>query len=110
MRVSEDALAEEVILERAAGSDGYLSASHTMKFFRDEFVFPSRLIDRGSRREFDEMGRRDCFERAAVEVENILSSYEPRSIDPEKKKELDRIILSHAQQYGMAELPVMTIK
>jgi len=109
MDTSEKALALDVIFERATSSDGYLSATHTLETFRNEFFFPSPIIDRGSRREFEENGEKDSYARAVNKVEKILNEYTPRDIDEKKKTELDKIITIHARQHGMDRLPVMEI-
>jgi len=109
METTEPALATDVIIERATGSDGYLSSSHTMEWFRTEFFFPSPLIDRGSRREFEENGRRDAYSRALARVQEILDEYTPRAFDKDKKREIDTIMTNHARKYGMEHLPVMEI-
>jgi trimethylamine:corrinoid methyltransferase-like protein len=66
----------------------------------------SEVIDRSTRREFAETGERDARRRAEDRIEEILSDYEPRELDPHVKKELDAIMLRHAQKYGMDKLPV----
>jgi trimethylamine--corrinoid protein Co-methyltransferase len=107
--ITESALALDVIFERATSSDGYLSAPHTFEMFRDEFFFPSALIDRGSRREFEEQGSKDTYARAVAEVKRILDAYTPRQLDKAKKLELDKIMTAHAKQFKMDRLPVMDI-
>jgi trimethylamine--corrinoid protein Co-methyltransferase len=109
IETSEEALAIDLILDRASSSDGFLSAPHTLKYFKAESFSPSGLIDRGYRREFEEQGCKDAFERTAAKITKILKEYKPREFDTGKKKEMDRIILSHARQYGMDKLPVMGI-
>jgi trimethylamine:corrinoid methyltransferase-like protein len=109
METSEDALASTLIGERATSTDGYLSAPHTLQWFRSEFFVPSNLIDRGSRREFEEQGNKDTAARARAGVERILLEYTPREFDPEKKKEIDRIIQAHAEQHSCTRLPVIEI-
>jgi trimethylamine--corrinoid protein Co-methyltransferase len=107
--LSERALALDVIFERATSSDGYLSAPHTFDMFRDEFFFPSALIDRGTRREFEEKGSKDTYARAVEEVKNILGAYVPREVDIAVKAELGKIITAYAKQFGGGNLPVTDI-
>jgi hypothetical protein len=47
----------------------------------------------------------DARQRAESRIEAILSDCEPREFDPHKKRELDAIMLRHAQKYGMSALP-----
>ncbi len=104
---SDEALATDVIAQRATSSDGYLSASHTLQWFRKEFFTPSNLIDRGTRREFEEKGGLDAYQRVVREVEKILASPPTWQPNAEKKKELDRIMLAHARKHGMDHLPLL---
>ena len=107
---SDDALALDIISERGTSSQGYLSAPHTLKWFRSQSFVPSDVIDRGTRREFEEKGSMDAFERAAAKMKTILGSYTPRQIDADKKKELDRIMLAYAKGFGADGLPITTIR
>ena len=54
-------------------------------------------------------GEKNARQRAEERIEKILSDYEPREFDPDKKKELDAIMLRHAQKYGMKKLPISEI-
>jgi len=109
--ISADTLAVELIKERGLGysSEGYVGAEHTMNWFKSEILMPSAIIDRSTRREFEETGEKNARQRAEERIEKILSDYEPREFDPDKKKELDAIMLRHAQKYGMKKLPISEI-
>jgi trimethylamine--corrinoid protein Co-methyltransferase len=110
MDTSDDALALDVILERGTSSAGFLSSPHTMQRFRDEFFNPSEIIDRGSRREFEEQGGKDAFGRAQARVREILADYTPRQVDAHRKKEADAIMAAFARKYGMDRLPITDIR
>jgi trimethylamine--corrinoid protein Co-methyltransferase len=109
MDTSAEGLAVELIQGRATSTDGYLSDSHTFDWFRTELFQPSSLIDRGSRREYEEEGSRDAYGRALAKVGEILKNYKPRAFDLRKKEELNRIIRAHAKQFGVDQLPIMDI-
>ena len=59
---------------------------------------------------FVENMEKNARERAADTIDAILSNYEPRQIDKNKKKELDNIMLCHAKKYGMDQLPISNVK
>jgi trimethylamine--corrinoid protein Co-methyltransferase len=105
--VSPDTLAVELIKESGLGysSEGYVGAEHTRSWLKSEIFMTSEVIDRSTRREFEETGERDARQRAEDRIEEIFSDREPRAFDPAKKKELDAIMLRHAQKYGMHKLP-----
>ena len=109
--ISADTLAVELIKERGLGysSEGYIGTEHTRKWFKSEILMPSEIIDRSTRREFEETGGKDASKRAEDRTENILTDYDPREFDPDKKKELDKIMKRHAQKYGMERLPISEI-
>lgn len=106
MSTDDDALAVDLILERGVKTDGFMSARHTLRWFRSEVHMPSSLIDRGSRREFEEAGSKDAFQRARARVEEILAQDRPREVDENRVQEAVRIMSAYAKRHGMDELPV----
>ena len=107
METDDGALALDVISERGTSAEGYLSAAHTIKWFRSQSFIPSDLIDRGTRREFEEKGSKDIHQRAVDRMHAILAEERPSPLDPDKKKELDGIMTAFARKYGMEALPIM---
>jgi len=111
IRFSPDTLAVDLIKELGLGysSEGFIGAKHTRDWFKSEIFMPSDIIDRSTRREFEENGEKDALARAVDRIEAILARYQPREVDADKKKELDRIIKKHAQKYGMKDLPISDV-
>ncbi len=106
---SRDALAVDVIVDKGTTTEGFIAASHTLKWYRSEIHRPSDVIDRGHRREFEEQGCKDAFGRAADRIKGFLKEYTPRDLDKDKKKEIDRIMATFAKKYGMDNLPITEI-
>ncbi len=102
----DDALAVDLILERGVKTEGFMSARHTLRWFRSEVYMPSPLIDRGSRREFEEGGGKDAFQRARARVDEILAQDQPREVDEDRVREAVGIMTAYAKKHGMDELPV----
>jgi len=96
-------LAVELI--REVGHEGnFLAAAHTAKWLRQEHLFPSEVIDRSTRTQFEAAGEKDAWERACDVVEKILESHEVRPLADDKRLELFRIIRSEARRHG-CDLP-----
>jgi len=104
--VSEETLALDVILERGTTTQGFMSAPHTLKWFRTEAHLPSGVIDRGTRREFEESNGMDAYARARARMDVILAEYQPRTVDSDRVAEATRIISAYAKKHGMERLPI----
>ena len=101
---SESALGADVIQERAGKGD-FLDSPHTLQWFKKEFYFPSSVIDRASRREFEDKGSQDTYQKAKEMVRKILDEYELRPFPNDKKKELVKIVKAEVKKYGLDQLP-----
>lgn len=86
-----------------AGS--FLSLSHTLKHFKEEFFFPSPAIDRATGGEWMEKGRKDSFQHAREQVKKILKRGKKYSPKEDVKKSLYEIMSKNARKYGMEKLP-----
>ncbi|MFB3827790.1 MAG: trimethylamine methyltransferase family protein [Bryobacteraceae bacterium] len=78
-----------------------LIADHTRRHLREEIVFPGASIDRANRAR----GSAPLGQRAAREVERIVSRYTPPPLAEETKAELVRRMSAEARRFGMDALP-----
>jgi trimethylamine--corrinoid protein Co-methyltransferase len=100
----ETPLALEII--RQVGHAGnFLSTPHTRRWFREELLIPSPVVDRDFRRTWEAKGSLDATERAHQRVEQIVAAYTPRPLPDEVARELEVIALRAAQAVGMDRLP-----
>ncbi len=88
--INEDTLAVEVINAVGAGGN-YLGEEHTLKYMRKEHTH-AKLIDRRTRKGWEESGGLSMIERARTEVFDILENYEPLPLEPDTKKRLREIV------------------
>lgn len=96
---SDEALAVNVIKE--VGHEGkFLTHRHTMKWFSKSQYIPSPVIDRGTRREWADLGKKTCSERAKDRIPEILKSYKGKPLSVEVEKKLDEIMKN---QKGFSE-------
>ena len=87
--VNRETLAREVI--EAVGAGGhYLTQDHTVKHFRDQIWF-SKLMDRQTRPEWEESGKKDMAARVAEQTINILKSHRPDQLDDQILNALNEI-------------------
>jgi trimethylamine---corrinoid protein Co-methyltransferase len=90
MRVSEDAIAYEVI-ERVGISGNFLMDEHTLANWRQEFWIP-QLCDRSSWESWSDNGGKTMLDRAYDRQEQIFSNHEFDWLDEQKQAELDKIV------------------
>ena len=83
----------------------FLKLKDTRRLFRQEQHLPSKVIDRGSMRVWQESGSRDAFDRAKLHVNELLSNYQRPTLAPKVERELMAFVQREAQAAGMEMLP-----
>ena len=83
----------------------FLTSPNTLKWLREEFYFPSEVIDRANYQMWLHNDGKSAGERAHQKVKQILQQQPPPTIDSSIAKELKRIIMKDALKYGMNKLP-----
>lgn len=101
--VNEETLALEAFNE-AIERGSFISLKHTLKWFRREQYFPSRLIDRDSRRRWIDKGLKDAWRRAKEEVKRILKEHKPQPLPSDVDRELNKFLESIMARHG-AKIP-----
>ncbi len=86
---TEETLAAGLISEMGSSGD-YLSARHTLKWFRKEPYLPSGVIDRQNYEKWSESGGKTSFDRARETVAEILKNPGAPALAAEKNEALDR--------------------
>lgn len=105
---SEATRAVDLIKEIAsrAKDQSYLASKHTMEHFRKEFMFPSEVIDRGTRTAFESGGFKSTVDRAHELVKKLLNEKKPREVPLAKRQALIEVVRIRARKYGMEKLPI----
>ena len=83
----------------------FLTSPGTLKWLRDEFYFPSEVIDRANYQTWLATDRKTAGERAHQKVNQILQEIVPPALDHTIKNELEKIMLKDARKFGMEKLP-----
>ena len=104
IEMREDPIALTLMREMGHRGD-YLQHKHTRKWYRDEMLLPSKVIDRSSYESWKVRGGKTTFERAKERVDELINIDTEYSIDNEMRTELCRIATLAANQFGMEKLP-----
>ena len=81
IEVNDEMLALDAI-DRVGPGNHYLMDEHTMRYMRTEHYFPSDVINRQSRHDWEADGGKDARSRAKEIARRILAEHEPTPIDP----------------------------
>ncbi len=82
IEVNTDTLALDAI-DRVGPGNHYLMDKHTLRYMRTEHYFPSNVINRQSRGDWEKDGAKDARFRAKEIARRILAEHKPTPIDPE---------------------------
>lgn len=82
-----------------------LISDHSRRWLRDEHYFTGATINRANRSRWQEEGGLTLGQRAAAEVERLLSEYEPPALPEETKREMIKLMKTEAERFGMETLP-----
>ncbi len=80
------------IIDALGPGGNYLEAEHTMQWFKKEPFIPSRIIDRRDRKNWEEDGEKQIFQRARERVAEIEADHQPLALDSERKAKLEAIM------------------
>jgi trimethylamine--corrinoid protein Co-methyltransferase len=93
------------LMRRLGHKADYLADPHTLRWFREELLAPSAIIDRGSLDAWRAKGRQSAFDRARERVRDLVTRYQRPARSPELLAELREITLRAARRFGMTDLP-----
>jgi trimethylamine--corrinoid protein Co-methyltransferase len=84
--------------------DHFLTSPTTLKWFREEFYFPSDVIDRNNYELWKQNDGQSAGERAHNQVKQILENNEPSPLATKVQQELSQIMERDARKFGMEKL------
>jgi trimethylamine--corrinoid protein Co-methyltransferase len=84
---------------------GFLKQKITRQLFAKEQYLPSKVIDRGTIREWQEAGRLNAFACAKARAAELLAAYQRPNIPAVQEHELHAMVEHAARQAGMDKLP-----
>jgi len=93
------------LMRRLGHKADYLGDPHTLRWFREELIAPSAVIDRGSFDAWQAKGRLSAFDRARERARDLVQRYTRPARSPELLAALRGITLRAARQFGMTDLP-----
>ncbi len=83
----------------------FLKLKDTRRLFPQEQHLPSKVIDRGSMRAWQEGGSLDAFGRAKLRVKDLLAAYRRPALAGEVERELMALVRREAKAAGMEAMP-----
>jgi trimethylamine--corrinoid protein Co-methyltransferase len=83
----------------------FLKLKDTRRLFPQEQYLPSKAIERGSMRAWQEGGSLDAFGRAKTRVRELLGAYQRPALAPDVERDLIALVKREAGAAGMEELP-----
>lgn len=93
------------IFEKAGAQGDFLKLAETRKLFRQEQFIPTKVIDRGPLRTWEESGKKDVFSRAKERVNELVANYKRPELRAEVGRALRNIVGEQAKREGMEHLP-----
>ncbi|MEE9554539.1 MAG: trimethylamine methyltransferase family protein [candidate division Zixibacteria bacterium] len=93
------------IFEELMKEQHLLISDHTRRYLKEEFYFPSPVIDRANRSRWKEEGGVSLEKRASKEIEKHAADYEPVKISGDVISELTRLMKAEGRRVGMDKLP-----
>jgi trimethylamine--corrinoid protein Co-methyltransferase len=106
IEVHTDTLALEMFAGIGFKAD-FLRQKVTRRLFRAEQHLPSPVIDRSSRRTWQEEGARATYARAHSRVQELVAAYERPAPPSEQEEALRAMMAGLAAEAGMDELPAL---
>ncbi|PYT34293.1 MAG: hypothetical protein DMF52_13325 [Acidobacteria bacterium] len=91
-------------LPEAVKQGHFLGHPTTLKLFREECYMPGKVVDRASAPQGG--GGPSDYERARGVVKDLLAK-EPFRLSEDKVRELDKVVLREAREFGMEALPAI---
>jgi trimethylamine--corrinoid protein Co-methyltransferase len=104
IQIRDEPIAADLIREVGHNSD-FLTNPHTLRWFKEEFHYPSSVIDRNRPDEWERKGANNSWERAIERVDQLEAQYEGIRLDDQLITEIRKIVTKSANTYGMADLP-----
>lgn len=83
----------------------FLTSPNTIQWLREEFIFPSDVIERESYPTWLSHGGTSAGDRAHARVNEILSREREKTLDASVVRELNNIMKAEAQKFGADSLP-----
>jgi len=100
-----DRLGDDLWGDLAAG-DHFLTSPATLRWLREETVFPGPAIDRQSRDRWQAAGGPAAPQRAGERVRELLARHQPAPLPDDVRRHLMEIAASDARRHGLDRLPI----
>jgi len=82
-----------------------LIADHTRRHLKTEHFFPSDVIDRTNREQYQQQGSKTLDQRIQDQKQKLLDSYEPPFLTDQQRNDLVSRMQDEGRRHGMDSLP-----
>jgi trimethylamine--corrinoid protein Co-methyltransferase len=103
--VDSDTMATEEL--RSRGKQGsFISVPHTLKWFRKEHYFPSEVVNRANRRQWEDEGSKDVLKRASERAQSLIEKAKSKkAVLVNEERELDKTMLTELKRFHITKIP-----
>ena len=88
----DEPIAKNLLKELTETTTHLLSHDHTLKWYREELHIPGSIVDRSTKEEWANKGRKTTAERAKEQVEKLLKKYSGTTLDKDVIDDLSEIM------------------
>lgn len=88
IEVNEETLGFAAIEEAIYGEGHFLGGQHTIEAMQRDYFWPGKLTDRQQPAVWEEEGARDMWQRANVQVREILANHNPQYLSDEADRKI----------------------
>lgn len=97
--VNDEQLAADVI-KRVGARGNFIAEDHTLKFMR-EYNSQPVYIDREARDAWEAKGSKTLLEKAEDRARELLETYKPEPLDPEKMQRITALRMAGEEELGL---------
>ncbi len=89
------------LMEALLRDGNLLSHPHTLRWFKEEAYYPSKIVDRMTDESSQKQSARTAFARAHDFVEKTLQKHQPPPLDSAAQREIEAIMESRLRDFGL---------
>jgi trimethylamine--corrinoid protein Co-methyltransferase len=97
------------VLRAGLEAGHFMSLDHTLKWYKEEGYYPSAVVDRDVRENWEAKGKRDALASARERVAGLLEDGVPNLLDEARRKDLRAILEADARKHGAGNLPELPL-
>lgn len=101
----DEPIAKDLLKEFDEDTTHLLAHDHTLKWFKKEQYFPSKVIDRATKEEWISKGQKTISQRAKEQAKELIDDYPGISLDEDLVRALTGIMEQDVRKFQLKALP-----